>query len=290
MDGPPADISLEGTAAPTSGCNLHMDERHHANIHDRAALYKSAFESANDVIIYYHYDPKDENGPRILHANAKFVEETGYDLEEVVGRHSNILFGAETNMRMIEANRKKLYEGEPVVSEMRKYMKNGDAYWTEASVYPLRDTFGRFTFWISVERNITARRELEDQTRLLRLALESAGDGVVINVVSTDTGAPWNITYCNAAFEAMTGWNRSELETLEKVFGPAPNREQSERARKAILAGETVRVQNAFFRKDGTEFWVEGVIQPVLGEDERPLHSITIYREIAEPLTASVAS
>lgn len=267
-----------------------MDERHHENIHDRAALYKSAFESANDAIIYYHYDPKDPDGPRILHVNQKFVTETGYELEEVRGRHSNVLFGAQTNVRTIERNRVKLYAGEPVITEMRKYRKNGDAYWCEASVYPLKDTFGRYTFWISVERNISARREMEDHLRLLKLALESAADGVVINVANDDVSAPWTITYCNAAFERMTGWNRDELETIEKILGPSPDREQSARARAAILAGESVRVHTAFFRKDGSEFWVEGLIQPVLGEDEHPVHSVTIYREIGKPLSAAVAS
>ena len=247
---------------------------------ERGLLYKSAFESANDVIIYYHYDPRDSLGPRILHANKKFVEETGYAIEEVVGRHSNILFGARTNMRQIEANRLKLAAGEPIVSEMCKYRKDGTSYWTEASVYPLADTFGYFNFWISIERNITARREMQDHLRLLQLALESASDMIVINEVSNDTARPWNIVYTNAAFERSTGYDRSELPTLEKVFGEKPDREQSEKARRAVLAGETHRVKNAFYKKTGEEIWVEGVIQPVLGEEDRPIHCITIYREI----------
>ena len=266
------------------------EDSHHVNIHERAALYKSAFESANDAIIYYHYDPKDPNGPRILHVNQKFVTETGYRLDEVAGAYSSLMFGAQTNMRAIEENRRKLYTGQAVVAEMRKYRKDGEAYWCEASVYPLKDTFGRYTFWISVERNITARREMEDHLRLLRLALESAGDGVLINDVSDDVTTPWKITYCNAAFERMTGWDRADLVTLEPVFGPEPDREQSVRARTAILNGQTFRVQNAFYRKDGSQFWVEGIIQPVLGEEERPLHSITIYREIAAPEPAAAHS
>lgn len=247
---------------------------------ERALLYKSAFESANDVIIYYHVDPKDPNGPRILYANQKFVEETGYSLEEVTGRYSSILFGARTNMRGIEANREKLSAGQSSVMDMLKYRKDGSTYWTEASVHPLADTSGRYTFWVSIERNITARRELEDHMRLLKLALESANDMILINEVSNDVTRPWNIVYLNQAFEARTGWDRTELLTLEKVFGENPDHEQSERARRAVLSGKSTRVKNAFYTKDEQEFWVEGVIQPVLGEEDRPIHAITIYREI----------
>lgn len=266
-----------------------VDERSGLN-HDRALLYQAAFESANDVIIFYHYDVKDPGGPRILYANRKVTEETGYEVDEIVGRYSSIVFGAGTNLRAIEANREKLAQGVPTVLDMCKYKKNGDKYWAEASVYPLKDTSGNFSFWISIERNITARREMEDHLRLLKLALESAGDMVVINTVDPDVTAPWEIVYVNSAFERMTGWDRSELDTLEKVFGPSPNREQSERTRADVLAGKTVRVQDAFYRKNGEPFWVEGVVQPVLGEDDRPIHSITIYREIAKPLTEAVAS
>ena len=61
--------------------------------------------------------------------------------------------------------------------------------------------------------------------RLLKMALESAGDMVVINTVDSDVTAPWGIVYVNSAFERMTGWDRSELDTLEKVFGPSPPQE-----------------------------------------------------------------
>jgi len=240
-----------------------IDERNGLNndavTKERALLYKSAFESANDVIIYYHVDPKDPNGPRILYANQKFVEETGYTLEEVIGRYSSILFGARTNMRGIQANREKLAAGEPSVMEMLKYRKDGSTYWTEASVHPLQDTSGRYTFYVSIERNITARREMQDHMRLLQLALESARDMVVINEVSNDVTQPWNIVYLNAAFEDRTGWSRAELHTLEKVFGENPDREQSEQARAAVLNGESTRVKNALYTKGGKEFWVEGV-------------------------------
>jgi len=93
-------------------------------------------------------------------------------LDEVVGRYSSILFGARTNIRGIEANREKLSTGESTVTDMLKYRKDGSTYWTEASVHPLPDTSGRYTFWVSIERNITARRELEDHMRLLQLALD----------------------------------------------------------------------------------------------------------------------
>ena len=261
-----------------------IDERnglnHETVTKERALLYKSAFESANDVIIYYHVDPKDPNGPRILYANQKFIEETGYTLEEAIGRYSSILYGARTNIRGMEAISEKLAAGEATVMDVLKYRKDGSTYWTEASVHPLQDTAGRYTFWVSIERNITARREMQDHMRLLQLALESAHDMIVINEVSNDVSSPWNIVYLNQAFEARTGWSRDELRTLEKVFGENPNREQSERARRAVLNGESTRVKNAFYTKDGQEFWVEGVIQPVLGEEEKPIHAITIYREI----------
>ena len=256
---------------------------------ERALLYQSAFESANDVIIYYHVDPRDPNGPRILYANQKFVEETGYTVEEAMGRYSSILFGARTNIRGIEANRERLVAGESTVLEIQKYRKDGSTYWTEASTHPLRDTFGRYTFWVSIERNTTARHEMQEHMHLLQLALESAHDMIVINEVSNDVTSPWNIVYLNQAFEDKTGWNRSELPTLEKVFGENPNRQQSENARRAVLNGESTRVKNAFYTKDGKEFWVEGVIQPVLGEEERPIHAITIYREIEpQPRTLGV--
>ncbi|OXS16798.1 hypothetical protein CGX12_01690 [Zobellella denitrificans] len=140
----------------------------------RLELLEAAVSQLNDIVMITEAGLLDEPGPRIVFVNAAFERHTGYRRGEVIGRTPRILHGPETSVEERRRIRRALEHWQPVQAEMLNYTKGGDKLWLELSIVPLTDRQGRYTHWVSVERNITERRELEEQLHQAR-RLESVG-------------------------------------------------------------------------------------------------------------------
>lgn len=112
-------------------------------------------------------------------------------------------------------------------------------------------------------------------------ALNSATSGIII----TDNLQPDNpIIYCNKAFERISGYAHNEIIGHNCRFLQAQDRMQDERQmiKNAIKNGEECRVEIRNYRKNGTLFWNELVISPVLDNDGHVTHFIGVQNDITE--------
>ena len=99
----------------------------------------------------------------ILYANAAFTAVTGYDQAEIVGRNCRFLQGPQTEPLMICKLRDALAAGNSFRGDILNYRKDGSPFWNELTISPLKDSHGRVTHFFSVQRDITAQRQLYDQ-------------------------------------------------------------------------------------------------------------------------------
>lgn len=129
---------------------------------ERLRLLESVVVNAHDAVLITDAEPIDLPGPRIVFANAAFTRTTGYELEEILGKTPRILQGPATSDATRERLRAALLAWEPVEVELLNYHKNGTAFWVELSIVPVADENGYFTHWVSVQRDVTARKAAED--------------------------------------------------------------------------------------------------------------------------------
>jgi diguanylate cyclase (GGDEF)-like protein/PAS domain S-box-containing protein len=152
---------------------------------DRLRLLEAVVVNANDAILITEAEPIDEPGPRILYANDAFARSTGYSIEELIGRSPRILQGADSNRETLDRLRAALVAQVPIDVEIRNYRKDGTPFWVELQLIPVPDERGRFTHWISVQRDITERhlaaesasraREAEEQRAALEAEIRERG-------------------------------------------------------------------------------------------------------------------
>ena len=128
---------------------------------DRLRLLESIAVHANDAILVTEAEPTDEPGPRIIYANAAYLKMSGYTLEEVIGKTPRIMQGPDTDPASRATIRKALKRWKPVVVELLNYTKDGTPFWVELSIVPVADEKGWFTHWVSVQRDVTARKATE---------------------------------------------------------------------------------------------------------------------------------
>ena len=141
---------------------------------ERLRLLESVATHANDAILITDAEPIDLPGPLILYANPAFLRTTGYTLAEVVGQSPRILQGPATERAPRDLIRKALKRWKPVVVELLNYRKDGSTFWVELSIVPVADATGWWTHWVSIQRDISGRKQAEDALRAARDEAETA--------------------------------------------------------------------------------------------------------------------
>lgn len=128
-----------------------------------AALRKlsSAVESGADNVII-----TDPNGV-IEYVNPAFEALTGYTMLEVVGRKPSLLKSGQHDEPFYQRLWTTVLAGETFHGVVVNRKKNGELYFDEKNITPLKDTQGRITHFVSTGRDITARKRDEDALRLL---------------------------------------------------------------------------------------------------------------------------
>ena len=143
-------------------------------VEERLRLLESVAVHANDAILITEAEPVDEPGPRILYANEAFTRMTGYSLEEVIGQTPRVLQGPDTSREERDKIRAALKAWKPVVVELLNYRKDGTPFWSEISIVPVCNERGWYTHWVSLQRDITARKENEAELERAREEAEEA--------------------------------------------------------------------------------------------------------------------
>lgn len=103
--------------------------------------------------------------PIIVYVNQAFVDRTGYAREEVLGKTPSILHGPGTQAQTIARIQHALATGQAHRDEIVSYTKQGEALWLELDLAPVADSAGRITHWISIERDVTERKAVEEELR-----------------------------------------------------------------------------------------------------------------------------
>uniref|UniRef100_UPI003D9CBF05 histidine kinase n=1 Tax=Meiothermus ruber (strain ATCC 35948 / DSM 1279 / VKM B-1258 / 21) TaxID=504728 RepID=UPI003D9CBF05 len=105
----------------------------------------------------------------IVYCNPGFVQLTGYPSEEVLGRNCRFLQGPATNPETVARLRRAIHEGRPAHVLLLNYRKDGQPFWNDLRIAPVRDVEGRLTHFVGIQSDVSAKVE---GVRLLEQALE----------------------------------------------------------------------------------------------------------------------
>ena len=150
-------------------------------------------------------------GPEILFVNPAFSEMTGYSRQEVLQKTPRILQGPKSDRIMLQQLRETLSRGEPFSGETVNYHKDGSEYYVEWDITPIRAGGGQITHFLSIQRNVTARKLAEIQLKEMfrqveksRNDLGSILDELRIGTVMTDEDG--RVVFLNAAARQLFAW------------------------------------------------------------------------------------
>jgi len=154
-------------------------------------------ESTDNIIIISESQSNDNFSPKIIYVNEAFVRETGYVKNEVIGKTPRILQGPKSDKAIIDKINSAIKAKQSIRAEILNYKKNGDEFWQELNIFPLRRNANEIVRFASIQRNITPIKITENSIleakNSLELATKAGGIGVwdwdiVNDVLSWDQG------------------------------------------------------------------------------------------------------
>ena len=146
---------IKGEAIGVLGLYEDITERHQAEEKLRQ-LSVAVEQSPASVVI------TDLNGS-IAYVNPRFSEVTGYGAAEVIGQNSRMLQSGLTPPEVHEELWHQLSHGLPWHGELIDRRKNGEVYWEDSQIAPVKDTSGMVTHYVAVKTDISARKQLENE-------------------------------------------------------------------------------------------------------------------------------
>lgn len=143
-------------------------------------LLEVAVSRQADTLLITDASGADPASGKVVYVNDAFTRLTGYSREEIIGRSPRMLQGPKTQLDEIDRIRAALLAHEPVRAELINYHKNGTPYWLEMDITPIKDDSENLVHYVSIQRDVTARKAAEAEARMLnerfRLAAEATTD------------------------------------------------------------------------------------------------------------------
>lgn len=125
---------------------------------DRHDLFFAAIEMTRMPMIVT--DPNRPDNP-IVFANQAFLNTTGYQMEEVLGRNCRFLQGDGTDPQMIANLSRAIRDRTDIAVEIQNFRKDGTAFWNALFVSPIFDRDGKLLYFFGSQLDVTRRREAE---------------------------------------------------------------------------------------------------------------------------------
>ena len=156
----------------------------------------------------------------LVYVNAAFERITGYSPEYAVGRNCRFLQGDATREEPVAEMRAAIDAGEATSVELQNYRQDGELFWNEVTIAPLRNAAGEITHYVGFQREITRRKQAERAAteRAARIERERSAqerllqrlDGVIADVAEAVTRA-----------ESRTDLERTVVERIEETYAGA---------------------------------------------------------------------
>jgi PAS domain S-box-containing protein len=232
----------------------------------------------------------------------------GYQADEIIGQHFSRFYPQEAidrrwpDYELEVARDKGRFE-----DEGWRVRKDGTQFWSNVVITALRDEAGNLRGFSKITRDMTERKQAEENARLLvreetarraaeeqaqivheererlRVTLASIGDAVI------STGADCRIEFLNPIAEQLTGWTTSEasdrpLDEVFRIINELTRQPVENPAQIALREGRTIGLTNhsILMARDGMERPIDDSAAPIRDAMGATIGAVLTFRDISE--------
>jgi PAS domain S-box-containing protein len=192
----------------------------------------------------------------IEYVNPYFTDLTGYSAEEALGKTPRVLSSGVHDRAFFEAMWDTLMAGGIWRGELCNRKRNGELYWEDSSISPIRNDQGEITHFVAVKEDITAQKEREARVHRLMSEFEAIFNASSVGIVHL--GGDGRVVRANARFGALFGIDAADLvgRSLDTVHESEKRQESLRREiLTAVAGGQEAYVEERFRSRTGRALW-----------------------------------
>jgi len=162
---PAGDLPDSSSYSPTGNKpHLHWKSSTVADpgLDQRGSVFFAALQMTRMPMILT--DPRQPDNP-VVFVNRAFLDLTGYEEAEVVGRNCRFLQGADTDRDTVRQLREAVENEEAVSLEILNYRRDGSPFWNAVFIAPVYNDAGELLYFFASQLDVTRRRSSEQAFR-----------------------------------------------------------------------------------------------------------------------------
>jgi len=221
---------------------------------------------------------------QVISWNAGAEAINGYCAEEIVGRHFSTFYPP-------EAIAAQWPQHELAIASVQGWFedhgwrvrKDGSRYWANVVIHPMRRPDGTLVGFAKVTRDLTDRmrhvESLRQSEERYRLVVDAIADHAIVSLAGDGHVASWN-----AGAERMFGYKSSEITGAHSGRFYREQDVQAGAAMTDLSQASEGRIEREGWRvrKDGSQFWAQVVMTPLLDDEGSLIGFAQITRDLTE--------
>ncbi len=212
----------------------------------------------------------------IEYANSTFAE-TGYSIEEVLGKNPRILHSGMHTPKFYSNLWNQISSGKVWDGEFYNKRKDGSFYWEHARIAPVKNDAGEINNYVAIKFDITQQKEYEKQLKINEEKFKTIFDLAPLVIIFYDLN--FQLIDCNQQF-----LNYLVIQDKANVIGmnvldflPIEERESAQQDLVKALTG-----LNYYIFVNGEKRYIEVSTNLVYNEKKEPAYAIAIIRDVTQ--------
>ncbi len=230
------------------------------HVEERLLTLSAAVDQSPSAILIANTDGE------IEYVNQFFTRLTGYARDELVGETPGVLQSSHTTPEQYRRLWETLREGREWRGEIQNRKKNGELYWAQETITPLRDANGEVTRYLAIQQDVTAQKRakesLAESEERFRQVADMTGEWL------WEQDPQGRYTYSSGGVRGILGFSPEEI--LGKTYLDLLTADDQEHwttvASSAVNHQPFHRLVNQYRHKSGRKVYTESTGAPIFDE------------------------
>jgi diguanylate cyclase (GGDEF)-like protein/PAS domain S-box-containing protein len=224
----------------------------------------------------------------IAYVNRAFELLTGYSSHELVGKSLSLLLGSDGDQPGIDRLRSALSGSEPLRVILQNYRRDGEIFFNEMAVSPIRNDQGAITHYVAICQDVTAHVKNQDLVLTAKREHSTILNASPAAIYAHDRNGI--VTIWNPAAERIFGFSAQDVIGNVLPIVRPETKEQFDSIRRRVFAGETIEmVDLTQHHKDGKELHIQLSTAPVRDVNGAVIGQISILNDVTHDRNATAA-
>ncbi|GAA4280669.1 PAS domain S-box protein [Gaetbulibacter aestuarii] len=174
--------------------------------------------------------------------------------------------------------------GKPFEINYRIQTPNDTVLYIEEHGFAIKDENGNVVNIYGTLHDVTEKKKEQQHLKLLESVITNTNDTVIITEPDPFNNPGPRIIFVNEAFTKMTGYSPDEVigKSPRILEGPKTDQKELEKLGEALKNLESYEVTTINYKKNGEEFWNNFTVTPVIDDEGKCTHWISIERDVTK--------